>query len=85
MSDWRKTYWQRLTAIGRVVGLCFVLAGGLFTFWGLSLVSDSKATIDVNGVPNSDPWIKAITLVMGLVVCGLGVILLVARPFKPKE
>ncbi len=85
MSDWRKTYWQLFNTGGRIVGVGFVLLGGIFTLWGLSLVSDPKATIDVNGVPSSDPWTKAIVLILGLVICVLGALMLIARRFRPKE
>ena len=85
MSDWRKTYWQLFNTTGRIVGVGFFLVGGIFSLWGLSLVLNPKATIDVNGVPSSDPWTKAIVLIAGLVVCVLGVLLIVARRFTPKK
>ena len=83
MSDWRKTYWQLFNFGGRVVGVGFILVGGIFTLWGVSLVLDPKATIDVNGVPSNDPWIKAIVLIVGVVICVLGVLSLIARRFRP--
>jgi len=52
-------------------------------FGGLLLVLNPKATVDVNGVPSSDPWTKAILLIAGLVVCVLGVLLVVARRYQP--
>jgi hypothetical protein len=85
MSDWRKTYWQLFNAGGRIVGVGFILVGGIFALWGVSLVIDPSATIAVNGVPSSDPWAKGMVLIVGLVVCLLGVLLLVARRFQPKE
>jgi hypothetical protein len=54
--------------LARVVGVCFIIGGVVFIIWGLSLVSNPKATIDVNGVPSSDQWIKASVLIVGLVV-----------------
>jgi hypothetical protein len=83
MSDWRKTYWQLFNFGGRVVGVGFILVGGIFALWGTSLILDPKATIDMNGVPSSDPWLKAIVLVVGLVGCVLGILLLIARRFRP--
>jgi uncharacterized membrane protein YhaH (DUF805 family) len=83
MSDWRKIYWQLFNTVGRIVGVCFALVGGIFALWGLSLILDSKTTMDVNGVPSSDPWIKAIVLIVGLVVCVLGVLTLVAKRYRP--
>ena len=83
MSKQQKTYWQTFNVLGRVVGAGFVCVGGIFVLWGLSLVLDSKATIGVDGVPSSDPWIKASVLVAGLVVGGLGVLLLISRRYRP--
>jgi hypothetical protein len=83
MSDWRKIHWQLFNTFGRIVGVGFSLVGGIFALWGLSLVLDSKATIDVDGVPSTDPWIKAVVLIVGLVVCVLGVLMLVARRYRP--
>ena len=85
MSDWRNKHWQLINNGGRVLGAGFILVGGIFAFWGISLVLDPNATIDVNGVPSNDPWTKAIVLIVGLVVCVFGVLLLVARRFRPKE
>lgn len=83
MSDWRKTYWQLFNTAGRIVGVGFTVVGGIFSIWGLLLVLDPKATISVNGVPSNDPWDKAIVLIIGLVVCVLGILLVFARPFRP--
>jgi hypothetical protein len=61
-----------------------VYFGGIvFIIWGVSLVLNSNATLDVNGVPSKDPWIKSIVLIVGLVVGVLGVLLLIARPYRP--
>jgi len=62
-----------------------IIVGAVFTIWGLSLVLDAKATIDVNGVPSSDPWIKASVLIIGLVAVVIGVLMLMARSYQPKE
>ena len=83
MSDWRTYYWRFFNFAVRCVGVGFVVAGAVLAIWGLSLVLDPKATIDVNGVPSSDPWIKGMTLVVGLVVCVLGVLLVFARSYRP--
>jgi hypothetical protein len=83
MSDWRKIHWQLSNTFSRMVGVGFTLVGGIFALWGLSLVLVSKATMDVNGMPSNDPWIKASVLIVGLVVCVLGVLMLVARRFRP--
>ncbi len=71
--------------MARVVGAAFVFGGAIFSFWGLSLVLNSHATINVNGVSTNDPWEKGIVLVAGLVVCVLGVLLLIARPLQPDK
>ncbi len=62
-----------------------IIVGVVFTIWGLSLVLDPKATIDVNGVPSSDPWEKTGVLIMGLVVAVLGILVLKALPYRPRE
>jgi hypothetical protein len=82
MSGWQTSYWRLLTIIARLIGVGFALVGGVIAIWGVTLVLDPKATIAVNGVPSSDPWIKASMLVVGLVVSVLGVLLVIARPFR---
>jgi hypothetical protein len=79
MSNYEKTCWRMINALGRIAGGGFVFVGVIFSFWGLWLVLDRKATTAVDGAPTSDPWIKAIVLVAGLVVTALGVLLLRAR------
>ena len=70
--------------LGRAFGVMATIVGTVFTFWGLSLVLDPKATIDVNGVPSSDPWTKASVLIIGLVAVTMGILFLKARPYQPK-
>ena len=36
MSGSRKIYWQRLHVMGQVVGLCFVVGGGIVFLYALS-------------------------------------------------
>jgi hypothetical protein len=75
--------WLLFNFLVRVVGVCFAIVGVIFAIWGLSLVLDPKATIGVNGVPSSDPWLKGMILVVGLVVAMLGVLLVFARLYRP--
>lgn len=79
----KKIHWQIFNITARVVGGGFILVGVVFSLWGLSLLLDSQATIGVNGVPATDPWNKAIILVVGLVLFVLGLSLVLARPFRP--
>ena len=83
MSQLRKLHAAALNTGARVFGVMAVIAGLVFTLWGLTLVLDHNATINVNGVPSSDPWIKASVLIVGLVIGGLGVLMLMARPYRP--
>jgi len=85
VSSLRKIHAAALNGLARVFGVMAIIVGVVFTFWGLSLVLDSKATIGVNGVPTSDPWIKASVLVVGVVVAALGVLMLMARPYEPRK
>jgi hypothetical protein len=71
MSEWRKIYWRFLKIASLVTGVWSVFVGLIFVGWGLSLVLNPKATIDVNGVPTDSPWEKASVLVAGL--AGVGV------------
>ena len=36
MSNWRKTYWQLFNILGRIVGVLFVLVGGISFIHGLT-------------------------------------------------
>jgi uncharacterized membrane protein len=85
MSELRKIHAAAFNFLARAFGVMAIIVGVVFTFWGLSLVLDSKATIDVNGVPSSDPWIKASVLVIGVVAVVIGVLMLKARSYQPRE
>ena len=78
-----KRHWQAFNIGGRAFGCGLIIVGALFSFWGLSLLLDSKATIDVDGVPTTDPWIKAMLLIMGLGGFVLGLLMIFARRFRP--
>ncbi len=76
-------HWGALSVLAGITGFAFIFGGIVFSIWGISLVSDPKATLPVNGVPSSDPREKASVLIVGLVCCVLGVLLLKARRFFP--
>jgi len=82
MFHGKSTFWKVYRVLLRIVGTGFICVGGVFIIWGLSLILDPKATLDVNGVPNSDPWVKASVLIVGLVVCVIGVLTFMARPYR---
>jgi hypothetical protein len=84
MSNLRKLHAATVNFLARVFGVMAIIAGVVFTFWGLSLIFDPSATIDVNGTPSNDPWTKSIILIVGLVSGTLGFLVLKARPF-PSE
>ena len=85
MSELRKLHVAALNTLARIFGVGAVFVGGVFAIWGLVLVLDHNAMIDVNGVPSSDPWIKASVLVVGLVGVVIGILMLKAKPYKPEE
>lgn len=60
-----------------------VIFGPVLAGKGAWLLLHRDATIDVNGVPTTDPSVKAIDLIMGLVVLVLGVFMLKARRYRP--
>jgi uncharacterized membrane protein len=85
MSQLRKIHAAAFNFLGRAFGVMAIINGLVFTIWGLSLVLDHRATIDVDGVPSSDPWTKASVLIIGLVAIVIGVLMLKARPYQPRE
>jgi hypothetical protein len=85
MSELRKLHATALNTLARIFGVGAILVGGVFTMWGLALVLDHNATIDVNGMPSNDPWIKAMLSVVGLVGLAMGVLMLKTKPYQPKD
>src|SRR5437899_9310266 len=85
MSDFRKIHAALLNAGARVFGVMAIIVGVVFSIWGLSAVLDPKATFEVDGVPSSDPWMKASVLLVGLVSVAIGVLTVRARPYQPKK
>ncbi|MGH7976041.1 MAG: hypothetical protein ACREC8_05220 [Limisphaerales bacterium] len=75
-------FWQAFNIFVRITGVWFILGGIVFIIWGLSLILNSDATINVNGVPSKDLWAKSIVLVAGLIISVLGILLLVARSYR---
>jgi nitrate reductase gamma subunit len=84
MSDWQKNYWRFFNIVLRIIGAWFVFGGVVFFIWGISLILDPKATIEVNGVPTGSIWAKAMMLVVGIVAGVMGILLILARPFRGK-
>jgi uncharacterized membrane protein len=85
MSQLRKIHAATFNTLARAFGVMAIIVGAVFSVWGLSLVLDHNATIDVNGVPSSDPWIKASVLIIGLVAVVIGILMLLARSYRPRE
>jgi len=84
-SKLRTLHAAAFNLLARAFGVMAIINGVVFTIWGLSLVLDHKATIDVNGMPSSDPWTKASVLVIGLVAVTIGILVLKARPYQPRN
>jgi hypothetical protein len=85
MSKPRKLHAAAFNTLGRIFGVGAIIVGVVFVIWGLSLVLNHNATIVVNGVPSSDSWIKASVLIVGLVLSTIGILMLMARPYQPRE
>lgn len=85
MSPLRKIHAAAFNILARIFGVMAIIVGAVFTIWGLTLVLDKNSTIGVNGVPSSDPWEKAPVLVIGIMVFALGFLVLMARPYRPRE
>jgi hypothetical protein len=79
----QRRHWQMFNASARIVGCSFIFVGVIFSFSGILLLLDSKASIGVNGTPTTDPWTKAIELIAGLVFFALGLLLVLARRYRP--
>ena len=79
----QRLHWQLFNFLARFVGCGFIFAGVVFSIWGISILLDSKATIGVNGVPTTDPWVKGTVLIAGLVALVLGTLLVTARRYRP--
>jgi hypothetical protein len=76
-------FWFFFNIAARLVGVGFIAVGAYGAHDGWLLIHDPKATIAVNGVPSSDPWIKGSELVVGLVACVLGALLVFAKSYRP--
>jgi hypothetical protein len=64
MADTQTGYWKFFNALGKLVGVCFILGG---------------IVILVFGATQRD-WLIGVP---GLIVAALGVLLLLARPYRP--
>ena len=80
--EFEQRHAKTVNFFARVFGVLAIIAGVVFTVWGLSLVLNPKATIDLGGVPSSDPWIKTGILVVGLVIVTIGILMLKAKPYN---
>jgi hypothetical protein len=63
----------------RIVGWLFILGGIAFTLSGIRLLKDPSTTVEVNGVLTSDPAMKWLMIIAGVVALGLGLALIKAR------
>lgn len=79
----RNAYWFVFNALARLFGVVAILVGGIFIWWGLSLLLNRGATLDVDGIPSHDLWTKSLPLVAGAVAAMLGIMVLKAKRFRP--
>ena len=56
------TYWKFITILARFIGTAFILGGAVFCFDGSRLLLDQNATIQIDSVATSDPYMKFIPL-----------------------
>ena len=68
-----------------LAGISAIIIGLVFVIWGFIVLLNHNATITVNEVPSSDPWIKASVMVGGLIIVGTGIWMLMRRSRQPKE
>jgi hypothetical protein len=85
LQELRKLHAAALNLWARCFGALGVFIGVVFTIWGLSLILHREATVTVNGVPTNDPFEKRLVLGVGLVVFAMGVLVLKAKPYKPRK
>ncbi len=82
MLQLRRLHAAVVNALGRIFGVGAIVVGVVLVVWGCYLLLNRNTTIDVNSVPGSDVWEKALVLIVGLVACVLGVLTLMARPYR---
>jgi len=64
MMDTKTGYWRMFNALGKFIGVCFVLGGGVVMLFGAS----------------QRDWLIGVS---GFIVAVLGVLLTLARPYRP--
>lgn len=66
---------QRINALGRIIGIIFLIGGFVIGICGIAAFSDAKTE-------SSDAWI---VVIMSFIVAVLGVFLLKAKPYPPRD
>jgi heme/copper-type cytochrome/quinol oxidase subunit 2 len=69
-------YWGFVNAVGKVIGCGFVLVGTILAMWGIKTII---------GTSRYDSTEITIVILSAIVVIVLGVLLLMARPYRPNE
>ncbi len=85
MSRLEKVFWRVFNVCVRIVGVGFIIAGGIICLWGVSLLLRSNSTISVNGVPTDDVFVKTIITIVPFLVALLGVLLVRAPYYEPSK
>jgi cytochrome c biogenesis protein CcdA len=65
-------YWTVFNALGRIVGILFFIGGLIICAYGLISLRNQQA----------DAWL---IIIVSLVVAVLGMLLAVAKPYRPKD
>ena len=76
----RQIYWKAFNALGRIAGFGFVAVGLGMGGWSSFLLVNSKATVNWNGEHTADVGPKLVILVMSLLLIGMGIVLIKAKP-----
>ena len=77
MTDWQNRTRRFTNVLVKVIGIGFIVAGSAITIWAFS------GMFTTGKLPNFDDSI--IMVIAALVVTGLGVMLLLAKPYRVKR
>lgn len=78
-------YWKIFNLCLRGVGIAFLVAGIIGAVYFFPILVDSRATIDVNGVPTNDPLYKLLAVALPVAFGALGFLIVRAKPYYPSH
>jgi len=74
MQNWRNIYWKLFNFLARIVGVLFLAVGLTICIYTVIALRNSQ-------LQPFDAWVMIIST---FVVAVLGLLLIIARPYKPK-